>query len=213
VKMSMVSYSYSIKGIHPSDWCPVVFMDDMNQVLGTRLVEDSNTLETDQGGYREVRGGDLNIHKIDHLMRQSREHHRVLLPSDVDFVNTFNSVSHGSLWVGLESFRVSDVDWLKQLYTKLTVRMKGETDVGSSVVLNTGVDQGHVLSPFLFMFVNALSLYLTTVGGKHGIEHVIQGVRRWNHTLFCDDLTLFDQTEGDMQTLLETVSMLCHAGG
>jgi hypothetical protein len=95
---------------HPSDWCPVVFMDDMNQLLGTRLVEDSNVLETDQGGYREVRGGDLNMHKIDHLTCQTREYHRVLLRSDVDFVNTFNSVSHGSLWAVLEGFRVSDVD-------------------------------------------------------------------------------------------------------
>ena len=74
----------------------------------------------------------------------------------------------------LEGFGVTDVDKLKQLYVKLTVRLKVEEDVDSSMVLNTGVSQGHVLSPFLFiLFVNALSRYLTTVGGKHGIEHDI----------------------------------------
>ncbi len=58
--------------IHPSDWRPVVLMDGMNQLLGyivlerlTRLTEISNVLESGQGGYREVRGGDLNMHKID----------------------------------------------------------------------------------------------------------------------------------------------------
>ncbi len=57
------------------------------------------------------------------------------------------------------------MDWLKQLYAKLTVLLKGEADAGSSMVLNTGVVQGHVLSPFLFiLFVNALSRYLTAVG-------------------------------------------------
>jgi hypothetical protein len=82
------------------------------------------------------------------------------------------------MWAVLEGFGVSDVDLLKQLYVKLTVRPKGETDMGSSIVLNTGVTQGHVLSPFLFiLFVNALSRYLTAVGSKHGIEHGIQGVR------------------------------------
>jgi hypothetical protein len=76
------------------------------------------------------------------------------------------------------------------------------------MVLNTGVTQGLVLSSFLFiLFVNALSRYLTAVGSRHGIEHGIQGVRGWNHTLFCDDLTLVAQTEADMQTLLEAVSV------
>ncbi len=100
------------------------------------------------------------------------------------------------------------MDCLKQLYDKLKVRLKGESDEGSSMLLNTGVDQGHVLSPFLFiLFVNALSRYLTSVGGKHGIEHDIQGLRGWNHALFCDDITLFAQTEADIQTLLEVVSV------
>ena len=132
-------------------------MDGMNQLMGyiilerlTRLTEGSNVLEARQGGYREGRGGDLNMHKIDYLAHQAREQHRVLLRTDIDFANAFNNVSHGALWVVLEGFRVPDVDWLKQLYAKLTVRLKGETDVGSIMVLNTGVDQGHVLSPFQF---------------------------------------------------------------
>ncbi len=67
--------------IHPSDWRPVVLMDCMNQLLGyivlerlTRLAEEaSNVLEAGQEGYREGRGGDLNMHKIDYLARQARE--------------------------------------------------------------------------------------------------------------------------------------------
>ena len=85
------------------------------------------------------------MHKIDFLARQAREQRRVLLRADVDFANAFNSVSHGALWAVLEGFGVPDVDWLKQLYAKLTVRLKGEADEGSSIVLNTGVAQGHVL--------------------------------------------------------------------
>jgi hypothetical protein len=30
--------------------------------------------------------------------------------------------------------------------------------------------------------------------------------RGWDHTLFCDDLTLFAQTESGIQTLIESVS-------
>jgi hypothetical protein len=51
------------------------------------------------------------MHKIDYLACQTREKHRVLLRTDIDFVNTFNSVSHGALWTVLEGFRVPDVDW------------------------------------------------------------------------------------------------------
>jgi hypothetical protein len=103
-------------------------MDDMNQIMGyiilerlRRLTEGSNALEPGQGGYREVWGGDLNIHKIDYLTRQVWDQYRVLLRADIDFGNAFNSVSHGALWTVLEGFRVSDVDCLKQLYGKLTV--------------------------------------------------------------------------------------------
>ena len=39
-----------------------------------------------------------------------REQYRVLLRTDIDFANAFNSVSHGSLWTVLEGFRVTDVD-------------------------------------------------------------------------------------------------------
>jgi hypothetical protein len=52
--------------------------------------------------------------------------------------------------------------------------LKGDADTGSSMVLNTGVTQGHVLSPFLFiLFVNTLSLhYLSGVrmGSKSGVS-------------------------------------------
>ncbi len=85
------------------------------------------------------------MYKIDYLARQAREQHRVLLRSDIDFANAFNSVSRGALWAVLEGFRMPIVDWLKQLYVKLTVRLKGEADAGSSMVLNTGVVHGHVL--------------------------------------------------------------------
>ncbi len=115
-------------------------MDGMNQLLGyiilerlTRLAEGSNVLEAGQGAYREDLGGDLNMHKIDHLARQAREQRRVLLRADVDFANAFNSVSHGALWAVLEGFGVPDVDWQKQLYAKLTVRLKGEADVGNCI--------------------------------------------------------------------------------
>jgi hypothetical protein len=56
-------------------------------------------------------------------------------------------------------------------------------------------------------FVNTLSRYLTVSGSTHGIEHDIQGVRVWNHTLFCDDLTQFAQTEEVIQTRQESVSV------
>ena len=165
--------------IHPSDWRPVVLMDGMNQFMGciilerlTRLTEGSNVLEAGQGDYREGRGGDLSMHKIDYLARQTREQHRELLRVDIDFANAFNSVSHGTLWAVLEGFRVPDVHWLK-----------------------------------FILFVNTLSLYLTAVGRNHEIEHGIRGVRGWNNTLFCDDLTLFAQTETVMQTLLVVVSV------
>jgi hypothetical protein len=94
--------------IHPSDLHPVVLMDGMNQLLGyivlerlTRLVEGSNVLEAGQGGYREGRGGDLNMHKIDYLARQAREQHRYGQTLTLPMPSTVSLTEHCGLLIGV----------------------------------------------------------------------------------------------------------------
>ena len=62
--------------------------------------------------------------------------------------------------------------------------------VRAKITINTGVSQGDVLSPLLlFLFINAVSRYLTEIGMDKRINHDLPNIAHFNHILFTDDMT------------------------
>jgi hypothetical protein len=115
-------------------------------------------------------------------------------------------------WAVMEELNIPDVDFLKGLYANVTVRLKpggGQSKAdagGSTVTFDTGVAQGSALSPLLFLiFMNTLLRLLTAKGRELGISHGLEGVDQFNNMAFADDLSLFAQSTGDMQVLLDEV--------
>ena len=77
---------------------------------------------------------------------------------------------------------------------------------GATITFDTGVAQGSALSPLLFLiFMNTLLRLLSAKGRKMGISHGLEGVDQFNNMAFADDLSLFAQSTGDMQVLLNEV--------
>jgi hypothetical protein len=200
-----------------SDWRPVVLLNCTNQlimhVLNARLrdiVERANILEPGQAGGRRGRGTDLNLCKLVRIMQEAQKQKRTVVRVDVDFRNAFNAMSQAALWAVMEELNIPDVDFLKGLYANATVRLKpggGQSKAdaeGSTVTFDTGVAQGSALSPLLFLiFMNTLLRLLTAKGRELGISHGLEGVDQFNNMAFADDLSLFAQSTGDMQVLLD----------
>ena len=131
---------------------------------------------------------------------------------DVDFRNAFNAMSQAALWAVMEELDIPDVDLLKALYANATVRLKpgrsdSNVDAGeATITFDTGVAQGSVLTPLLFLiFMNTLLRLLSAKGREMGISHGLEGVDQFNNMAFADDLSLFAQSVGDMQILLNEV--------
>ena len=202
-----------------SDWRPVVLLNCTNQlimhVLNARLreiVERANILEPGQAGGRRGRGTDLNLCKLVWIMQEAQKQERTVVRVDVDFRNAFNAMSQAALWAVMEELNIPDVDLLKDLYANATVRLKpggGQSKAdaeGATVTFDTGVAQGSALSPLLFLiFMNTLLRLLTAKGRELGISHGLDGVDQFNNMAFSDDLSLFAQSTGDMQVLLDEV--------
>jgi len=124
----------------------------------------------------------------------------------------------------VDAQRDYDVDLLVSLYEHSTVRMSPNDPQCATINFDTGVAQGSALSPLLFLvFMNALLGLITDRGRKlhvsHGLKCGVQlrkkgttqdtgqaeQVGQFNLIGFVDDLSLFTQTLGGAQALLEAI--------
>jgi hypothetical protein len=88
-------------------------------------------------------------HKYLLVVRPYRKVHRLkkrFLGVDIDFKDTFNSMSQVSLWSILETCNVPNMDLLKSLYEHTTVLMSqtgmDSVNLKTEVKFNTGVTKG-----------------------------------------------------------------------
>ena len=124
----------------------------------------------------------------------------------------------------VRAYGIPDVDLLIGLYANSTVRVAPNDEEGATITFDTGVAQGSALSPLLFLiFMNALLGLLTARGQQlhisHGLEsgkekrgknwtkrsNAVEDVGQFNSIGFVDDLSLFAQSRGGAQALLDTI--------
>ena len=196
----------------PSDWRPVVLLNGVNQLIGyvinsrlTRLVEQAGLLEPGQGGCRKSRRTHINQQKLSWITEEAQRQGRQVLRVDIDFRNAYNSMNQAALWAVMRAFQIPDVDLLEKLYQTTTVKMAGDHNA-ATITFDTGVAQGSVLSPMLFIiFLNALLRLLTVRGQNNCLCHGLADTDQFNNLAFCDDMSILASGSEDMQTLLDTV--------
>jgi hypothetical protein len=124
----------------------------------------------------------------------------------------------------MRAYGIPDVDLLVSLYEHSTVRMAPNDPQCATITFDKNVAQGSALSPLLFLiFLNALPGLITDRGRKlhvsHGLKCGVQlrkkgktqdtghaeQVGQFNLIGFVDDLSLFTQTLGGAQALLEAI--------
>ena len=213
----------------PQDWRPVVLLNCTNQlvmhILNARLrsiVEKAGILEPGQSGGRQGRSTDINLAKLEWVTREALTQGERVYRVDVDFTNAFNAMSQAALWAVMRAYGIP-VDLPVSLYEHSTVRMAPNDPQCATITFDTGVAQGSALSPLLFLvFMNALLGLITDRGQKlrisHGLKCGVQlrkkgatqeteqeSVGQFNLIGFVDDLSLFAQTLGGAQALLEAI--------
>ena len=116
---------------------------------------------------------DINEHKMDFITRESQQTtSNPFVRVDVDFENSFNSVTHKNLWSVLRTFKFPDIDLLEAIYSVPTVILVQSQGSGGGITFDTGAHQDSVLSPTLFnIFLNPLLWLLTEIGKRKGIAH------------------------------------------
>ena len=117
------------------------------------------------------------------------------------------SMSQTSLWSLMRDFNVPDVDLLESLYNHTSIYLPTPEGLGPPIKLSTGVAQGSVLSPMLFLiFITAVSHLLKTTGQVKDISHGLPQMDPFNNLAYADDFSIFAQTDTKMQLLMDRIA-------
>ncbi|KAI8498288.1 hypothetical protein Bbelb_242320 [Branchiostoma belcheri] len=158
-------------------------------------------LREEQAGFRSNRSCTEQIFTLRNIIDQCLEHQTPLVLNFIDFKKAFGSIHRASLWDIAASYGIPEqfVNAFKSLYanSRCCVRTEGGTTDFFDIV--TGVRQGCILSPFLFLLTIDFVLRKTTEDGREGV--------RWREGEkladldFADDLALLSENNQDLQHL------------
>ncbi|XP_050344603.1 uncharacterized protein LOC126769729 [Nymphalis io] len=149
-------------------------------IINSRLSELAEQhLPESQCGFRPSRGAVDAISIVRQLQEKSLEHQQPLFMCFVDLEKAFDRVPHEALWLVLQKlgYRKKFVNLVRQLHVGMKAQVQHENELSEDIVITSGVKQGCVMAPKLFV------IYFAVV--------MRDALKRWcGHVLRMDDRRL-----------------------
>lgn len=188
------------------NWRGISLLNTINKIISiivhNRLASALDpVLRKEQAGFRPGRSCIDHINTLRVIAEQSIEWQSPLYMLFVDFKQAFDSVDRNMLWTILASYGIPAkmTNLIKQLYRNATCKVVHRGKLGSPFMIRSGVKQGCILSPLLFLLT--LDWVMKKVNAvPHGI--------RWNLTErlgdldFADDICLLTHSKTELESLL-----------
>ena len=152
-------------------------------------------------------------------MEQSLEWNSQLIVNFLDYEKAFDSIDRATLWKILRHHGIPQklVNLIKSMYEGTSCRVIHDGQLTDSFDIKTGVRQGCLLSPFLFILAVDWLMKETTRGHRNGIQWTPW--TQLDDLDFADDLALLSHTQEQMQaktsilnSLSESVGLRIHTG-
>lgn len=182
----------------------------LSRIILERLKETTDAvLRDEQAGFRQNRSCTDQISTLRIIVEQSIEWNSSLYINFVDYEKAFDSLDRETLWKLLRHYGVPQklTNLIKKMYEETTARVLHEGKLTEAFEIKTGVRQGCLLSPFLFLLAIDWIMRSTTARGRNGIQWTMMS--QLEDLDFADDLALLSHNHQQMQektTKLETVS-------
>ena len=181
-----------------------------NRIILDRMKTAVDKLLRDhQAGFRKDRSCPDQIAALRIIVEQSLEWKSSLYINFIDFEKAFDSVDRDSLWKIMRHYGIPNkyVSVIKETYQGMTCRILHGGDMSESFNVQTGVRQGCLLSPFLFLLAIDWVMRETTKGERNGIQWTL--FDQLDDLDFADDLALLSHNHEQMQgktTALQTTA-------
>ena len=166
------------------------------------------SLRGEQAGFRRGRSCADQIATLRMIIEQSLEWNSSLYINFVDYEKAFDSVDRETLWKLLRHYGVPQkiVDIIKESYEGFTCRVVHDGQLTNSFNVNTGVRQGCLLSPFLFLLAIDYIMRTTTLGRTNGIQWTFNS--QLDDLDFADDIALLSHSRQQMQDKTAAMTMV-----
>ena len=143
------------------------------------------------------------------IVEQSLEWNFPLYINFIDYEKAFDSVGRETMWKLLRHYGVPKkiISLIRCTYQDMSCKTAHAGQLSKTFELKTGVRQGCLLSPFLFLLVIDWIMKTTTTGRNNGIQWTLW--TQLDDLDVADDLALLSHNHSQMQdktTLLETTS-------
>ena len=171
-----------------------------NRILLERMKSAVDPLLRDQqAGFRQNRSCVDQIATLRIIVEQSLEWNSPLYVNFVDYEKAFDSVDRETLWKLLRHYGVPTklVNLIRNSYAGMTCRVVHGGRLSDSFSVRTGVRQGCLLSPFLFLLAIDWVMKTSTSHRRDGIQWTL--LEQLDDLDFADDLALLSHSRQQMQ--------------
>ena len=161
-------------------------------------------LRPNQAGFRSNRSTIDQITTLRIIIEQSKEWNSDLFINFIDYAKAFDSIDRPCLWKILRHYGIPNkiVNIIKSMYTggAGSVMFKGK--LSPPFEIKTGVKQGCLLSPFLFLLV--IDWIMKSCDPKDGIQWTL--TEQLNDLDYADDIGLLSSNRTQMQRKTNKIS-------
>nr|KAG5714489.1 hypothetical protein BaRGS_006935 [Batillaria attramentaria] len=171
----------------------------LNRILLERMREAVDPMLRDQqAGFRRNRSCADQIASLRIIVEQSLEWNSPLYINFIDYEKAFDSVDRGTVKL-LRHYGVPGkiISLIQCTYQDMSCRIAHAGQLSESFEVKTGVRQGCLLSPFLFLLVIDWIMKTTTAGRKNGIQWTLW--TQLDDLDFADDLALLSHSHSQIQ--------------
>ena len=155
-------------------------------------------LREEQAGFRKGRGCIDQIFALRNIIEQCIEWNTPLFINFIDFKKAFDSVHRETLWEILTAYGIpmKFISIIKCFYNNFECNIILETSISDSFEVKSGVRQGCILSPILFLMVIDW-IQRNTTSAKNGIQWTM--FEQLEDLDFADDLAEISTTQKQLQ--------------
>ena len=186
----------------------------LNRIILERMKgKVDQTLREQQAGFRQDRSCTDQIATLRIIMEQSIKWNSSLYINFVDYEKAFDSVDRETLWKVLRHYGVPKklVNMIKNSYEGMSCRVIHEGQLTKNFEVRTGVRQGCLLSPFLFILVIDWVMKTATKEKRNGIQWTM--LTQLDDLDFADDLALLSHSNRQMQDKTTELALISERVG